>query len=154
MAEIRYGHVEGPGKGKEYPMAASQAFHRRGGKFVYAVAGDMTRCATAVAVVSGWAVTPKDASATNFWTSSSTAGSDLVFVIQGLEDVFELPVDEGNASLAASYFNRGAGLVINSAGVQVAKLGGVAASPVSIVDIDTDNKTVRVKIKPSAQLAA
>ena len=36
MAEIKYGWVKGPHKGVEYPIAASQYFHRRGGHFVYA----------------------------------------------------------------------------------------------------------------------
>ena len=157
MAEVRYGHVEGPGKGREIPTAADQYFHRRGGKFVKLVAGNVTLCATGDAVVYGWANTPKHAEGYDAWKSSATAEADSVYVIYGVDDVFELPVDEANASLAASYIGQGAALVNSGSTyttVQKAKIGGsVTASPVYIVDVDTDNKTVKVKIKAGQKQA-
>jgi len=62
MAEIRFGLVEGPGKGREVRVAASQTFYRRGGKFVKLVNGYATLCASDAATIHGWLETPKDAS--------------------------------------------------------------------------------------------
>jgi hypothetical protein len=158
MAEIRYGHREGPGKGREYGVAASQYISRRGGKFVKLGApGHVTACASADTLVAGWAETPKDADGYNAWKSSGTAGADKVFVIYGLEDVFEMPCDESKASLCATYIGMGAKIVTSGSTyttIQYAKIGtGTAASPLTIVDIDTTNKTVFVKIKPASKQA-
>jgi len=156
MAEIRYGHVEGPGKGREYKVTKDCYIARRGGKFVRLARGVATLCATGNALVFGWAETPKDADGKVAWKSSSTWRKDSVFVIYGLDDVYELPCDEKNASLKslnATWLGLGAGLVITGATyntVQKAKIGGsITASPVTIVDYDLTNHTVRVKIKPS-----
>ena len=158
MAEIKYGHMEGPGRGKEIPVAASQYFSRLGGHFVYLNAGNVTLNASATGIVAGWAEVPKDTAGYNAWKSSATAETDKVFVITGLGDTFKLPIDETNASLAASYLGQGACLMISGSTyttIQSAKIGGnVAASPVSIVGVDVANKTVLVKIKPSKLQAA
>lgn len=162
MAELRYTNVEGRGQGREYKVAADQYMHRRGGKFIKLVNGRVNVCASGDSMVAGWAVTPKDASGYSAWKSSSTAGEDKIFVIYGLDNIFELPVHEGNASLTASpYIGQGAAVVCatnNSAAtsgpaggydkIQYAKIAGGTASPLSIVDVDTDNKTAKVRIKP------
>lgn len=147
MAEIRYGLREGPGKGREYPMAADQYISRRGGKFVYLSSGTVTLCATAAALVAGWVESPKDATSYNAWKSAST---DKCYVIYGLENVFEMPCNEGESSLAITHIGAGIGIVETGATytfIQEAKLGAVA-TPLSIVDVDLVNKTVFVKIKP------
>lgn len=159
MAEIKFGHVEGPGQGREYPVAASQYFARRGGKFVYLNSGNVTLCASGSTKVMGWAESPKDTSGANSWVSSASAGADKVFVVYGMDDVFELPFHEGNASIAVTLIGAGAGIVNATIGdntganttpaagtAQYAKTG-TTASPLSIVDVDTVNKTVKVKIK-------
>lgn len=156
VTSLRYGHREGPGKGREVPIMANQYFHRLGGHFVKLREGNATLCATGDAVVAGWAVTPKQDDARESWAGGGKE-VDSVFVIYGLEDVFELPVLEKNASLAASWIGQGAALVTSGATYamkQYAKIGGsVTASPVSIVDVDTTAKTVFVKIKPSKRQA-
>jgi len=158
---IRAGHITGGGKGREYPVAASQYFARRGGKFCYLTAGDITACATGTNAIMGWAQTPKDATSKNAWKSSGTASNDKIFVITGLEDEFVLPVNEGNASIAASHIGKGAGLVnagsnATYAVMQEAKIGkgsscGLQASPVVITDVDVINKMVKVKIKVTSR---
>lgn len=155
MAEIRYGWREGPGKGREYPVAASQYMHRLGGHFVALdSSGNATMAATGDTSVMGWAECPKDADGHNSWKSSSTAGSDKVFVVTGLENVFEIPADETKASVNSTQIGAGAKIVQSGATYsrkQYAKSGcGDAASPLSIVDIDSTNKTYFVKIKPNA----
>lgn len=152
--ELRYGHVEGPGKGKELPMAASQYFARRGGKFAYLSSGRLTCNATITAAVAGWVVTPKDATGKNAWMSSA---GDKCFCIRGLEDVFEMPAYEANASVNATAIGM-SGLPWNVgatyAMVQYCNIKpGKAASPLTIVDVDTVNRTVLVKIKPKAMQA-
>ena len=156
MSELRYGWREGDGKGREYPVAADQYFHRRGGKFVKLVSGRVTLCASADTQIMGWAVTPKDDEGKNAWKSSSTAGKDKVFVITNLDNVFACPVDERTASIAESLIGRGAGLYNTGATyatIQKVWLSSTNATPLSIVDVDTDNKIAYVKIKPTHKQA-
>ena len=155
MAEIRYGLREGPGKGREYPVAASQYFHRRGGHFCYLdTSGNVTFCASPGAVVAGWAESPKDTTNKDSWKSSGTAGADKLFVITGLENTYELPADESKASVLASRVGDHAKIVETGAThamIQKAKPGTTSTgSTLTIVDYDTTNKTYFVKIKPKA----
>lgn len=152
--QIRFGHREGPGKGREYPVAASQTFARRGGKFVYLdSSGAVTIAGDCKDTLFGWAEVPKDASATNFWTSSSTAKNDKVFVIYGLEDVFEIPYYNASASVSATVVAERLG-IINSGvgGIQSAQKDCTAASEcLSVVDFDANENTVYVKIDPDCK---
>lgn len=145
----RFDHVQGPGKGVELPVAASQAFARKGGKFVYiSTAGAVTRVGDCGTSIRGWASIPKDASATNFWTSSSTAKKDEIFVISGLEDIFEIPYYSASASVTASVVGNALGIYTDS-GVQKAQEDCAAASECLIVtDYDTNENTVFVRIDP------
>jgi hypothetical protein len=158
MADIRRGHVEGPGKGREIPVMASQYFHIRGGHFVKLREGNATLCASGDAIVAGWAVTPKQDTGKSAWKSGGKE-VDKVFVIYGLEDVFSIPVNEKSASLAASWIGQGAGLLNTGATyaiTQKALIGGaVTASPLSIVGVDTsvNPKVAYVKIKPAKRQA-
>jgi len=150
MAEIRFGHREGPGKGKEYPVAASQTFYRRGGKFCYldstgavVVKSSSSTCATRIM---GWAEIPKDAAGYDYWTSNSTAKVDKVFVITPTQsDIFEIPCKD--TSLTASYLGHGAAIIAVS-GVQKADLDNTASTEVlTVVGFDDDNDTVLVRVK-------
>lgn len=146
MAELRYGWVEGRGHGREVPFAASQTLSRRGGKFVYMdAAGKATRCASSTYMVFGWAETPKDVSGQTYWTSSA---GDKVFVIDGLDDVYEVPAA---ATVDASWVGRGAEATVTASVQRVAITN--SASPLSVVGIDTDKNTAFVKIKTSAKQA-
>jgi len=154
MAEIKYGMVEGSGRGREYPVAADQYLHRLGGKMVYLSAGHLTMCASDATEVAGWANMPKCDDGYNAWKSSSTAGSDKLFMNYGIDDVYEMPYDNAtNASLAASLVGLGcapveSGTTYNQ--IQKARYHATAASNLlDIVDVDTDNTTVLVKIRPT-----
>lgn len=158
MAEIKMGIREGKGHGREYPVAASQYFQRRGGHLVTMIDGAVTLSASKTALrgdgLLGWATVPKDSVATTgYWKSSATAKADKVFVITDLDAVYEMPYDGHTASLTASLIGRGCDLVCTplSTGLQKARIGKVA-SPIYIVDVDTDNLTVRVKIKPDEKI--
>lgn len=146
----KFGQIEGDGKGKEYPVAASQAFARRGGKFVYLdSAGAVTIVGACGTSFKGWAVTPKDAAATNFWTSSATAKADSLFVISGLDNIYEIPYyTSGSASVDASVMSAALGIYMDS-GVQKAQDDCTAASECLIpVDFNKKENTVLVKIDP------
>ena len=154
MAKVKYGRVEGDGAGREYPVAASQYFHRLGGKFVYLSAGNVTLCASDATEIAGWANTPKAAAGYNAWKSSATAEADSVFVHYGIDDVYEMPYDNAtNASLAASLIGLGCMPVLSGTTyttIQQAQYQATAASNLlDIVDVDTDNTTVLVKIRPT-----
>jgi hypothetical protein len=150
-SNIRYGLVTGPGKGREYRVAGSQYFGRKGGKFCYLSSGYVTAVASNTAQIMGWVETPKDADGYNAWMSSSTAGNDKVFVIECENNVFELPVDENAASMTATYIGAAAGIVISGSTyttIQKAKIGTSTASPLTVVDFDKTRHTVCVKVKP------
>uniref|UniRef100_A0A6H1ZKG1 Uncharacterized protein n=1 Tax=viral metagenome TaxID=1070528 RepID=A0A6H1ZKG1_9ZZZZ len=157
MAEIRYGHCDGPGHGREYAFKANIYIGRRSGKFVRLVNGHATLCASGALNVLGWAETPKDTTGKNSYKTSSTKAKDKMFVITGLDNVFEMPCDETIASLKsinATFLGQGAAIVVTGAThavIQKAKIksGNNSASQLYIVDYDLVNHTVRVKIKPA-----
>ena len=159
MAEIRYGHVEGPGKGREYKVAADQYFGRLGGKFCYLAdgTGHVTAASSTATFLFGWVDTPKDASLKNAWKSSSTAGADKVFVIYGVDDKFEIPYQtaQGVAScLATSLLGEAAEIDITGATYSTIMKCGKVADPAAsqavlvIYDVDETNDTVIVGIRP------
>jgi hypothetical protein len=154
MAEIRYGWREGSGKGKEYPMADAQYIARRGGKFVYLNAvGNATLCTSGSTKVFGWVETEKDDPGKNAWKSST---GDKEFIMYDLDAVFEMPALQTSASLAASWCGKGAAIETTGATydmVQGARVGGGVASPLSVVDVDTTNNTVFVKVKSTNKQA-
>ena len=147
MAEVKYGLVEGPDKGREYPAAVTQYFHRLGGKFVYLNNGNVTLAASNTNVW-GWARVPKCDAGKNGY---KTVSGDKLFVVYGSdEDVFEVPVKEIAASLAASQIGLNFKLVhvgATYALIQKAKVGNTNATTgaVNVIGIDTTNKTVLVR---------
>ena len=107
MAEIRFGHREGPGRGREMKIGAGKYIARRGGKFVKVLAdGSATLCASADTVCMGWMEIPKDTAGTNSWTSA--AGSKVFMIYAGDGNVFEIPANEAIASVNATALYKGA----------------------------------------------
>lgn len=154
MSDIKYGHVEGPGHGKELPLAADQYFHRLGGHFVdLDSTGAVTLCASDSTEIYGWAVAPKQASGYSSWKGSATAKVDKVFVITGLEDRFLMPMEAASASANATILV--GGMVPHVTGStyttkQIARYNSTAASNLlDIYDFDADNQTCIVGIRPT-----
>jgi hypothetical protein len=157
MAELSYRHRRGPGKGREYPVAAAQYFHRRGGHFVRANAAGHVIIATTTSLGSGllgWAEVPKDTAGKNSWKSSDTAAADSAFVIVGCEDTYEIPYDISTASANATQVGKGAACIAKSSTathslIQQAKYYATTASCNLIIeDYDKTKQTVWVRIKP------
>lgn len=152
---IRYGLAEGPGKGKEVPVAADQYFYRRGGHFVYInSAGHAAECnSTYYANIFGWAETPKDTSGKSAWKSSATAAADKVFVITGEDNKFWMPINNADASAEATILGKSA--LIKNTGATYALIQKVstcyntAASGVLLIhDYDADHDLALVSINP------
>jgi len=153
---IKYGWMEGPGKGKEVPVAASQYFNRLGGHFVYInSAGHAAEVnSTYYANIFGWADTQKDASGKSSWKSSSTAAADKVFVITGVENKFWMPISNAHASANATILGKSA-LIQNTGATYtlIQKVGtayNTAASGVLLIhDYDASEDLALVSINPS-----
>ena len=156
---VRYGLVEGAGKGREVWLAPNQYFHRQGGHFVELRPGGMaTLCASGNGKIFGWVEAPKQADGYDAWKGSATARADKLFCIYADPDnVFEIGANEGGASVNATWIGRGVGLVLSGSTyttVQKAKRAtSVAASSLMVVDFDKDSKTVFVKVKQTKRQA-
>lgn len=151
MSELRYTLVEGRGRGREYPVATNQYFARRGGKFVYSNAGNMTLCGSANSVF-GWCESSKDDAGKN--AVKSLSGDENFVYYADDDNVFEIPAWQGGASLAASQIGLSFKLITKGATyaqVQYARVANTTASPLNVVGIDTTNNTVRVKIEPHSR---
>ena len=152
---IKYGWMEGPGKGKEVPMGASQYFYRRGGHFVSMSAAGVASLITTAADsqnVFGWVESPKDDSGKSAWASSSTAGADKCFVITGKENKFWMPVSNADASANATIVGKYA--QITSAGATYALIQKVgdcnftaASGSLLVHDYDASEDLALVSIK-------
>ena len=98
-----YGYVRGPSHdGLWVPVAASLKVYPAGGFWVYLDAnGRVSLCLNATANVFGWAEFPTSlpagstAASNGYWTSSSTAGADKVFVHTNPNTVFAMPCTSG-----------------------------------------------------------
>jgi len=90
-----FGPVKGPIVGSYLPMAASQYFRFNSGAFGYLdSSGHFTGNITATQNIWGWALTPKSVAASSalaYWTSSSTAAADELFIIHSISTVFAMP---------------------------------------------------------------
>ena len=163
--ELKYGHVYGPGKGVEVPVKADGYFHRLAGHFVFLDANgsavDMAASVTSLggSQVYGWAETPKDATGKNCWKSNANTDDifpDKIFVINGLNDRFRMPVNGTSFStLAQSHVGKGciAASVDEANATYLHKqkayyVGTSASACLNIHEVDTDNSTVVVSIRP------
>uniref|UniRef100_A0A6M3JR39 Uncharacterized protein n=1 Tax=viral metagenome TaxID=1070528 RepID=A0A6M3JR39_9ZZZZ len=154
MAELRYGHVEGPGKGREVSVKAGIYVNRLGGKFVFMREGAASLCATIGKNPAGWLDSPKHDAGKAGWLAVS---GDVAFMIYANdEDVFEMPAEEGVASLAASQIGlmfRFAMTGATYALMQKARVTNTTASPLQVVDVDLDTRTVKVRVHPKYRQA-
>jgi hypothetical protein len=157
MAEIKFGLREGPGKGKMHPTGGALYLHRRGGGFITFTAGNATLCASgATDQVSGWACAPKHADGKDAWKSNDSAEVDKVFIIDAIPgNLFEIPFDGRDASIAASLIGAGARICYNDESATYGKIQKVCYESTAdsaqflIHDIDTINKTALVSVLPT-----
>lgn len=154
---LRYGWVEGDGKGREVKVAADQYIHRLGGKFVRTDSAGNVVLATTISAASnllGWAEVPKHATGKDAWKSSSTAGEDKVFVVYGGgTNKFEIPNSATEAAANATLIGKGGAIQTYNATygmIQKFAYKATAASCcLSAFDFNASNNTVVVGIRPS-----
>ena len=151
---IRYGIVEGRGRGRERLVKKGQYFHRRGGHFAYG----------ASAVLCGspnwpeyWVESPKHESGTDSYLSVT---GDKAFCYNDKDDLFEMPVFEVDASLAASQvglicllenckISRDRTATVTASTVQCVRVGNISATAlanaqVELVDVDIEQPDAKV----------
>ena len=154
MAEVRYGLVEGRGKGKEVRLAASQYFQRRGGHFVNLLNGDARLVTLATTAIEGWLESPKDADGQTHWVSGAARADKAFMIYADQENVFELPA---SSTLSASAVGEPAIIVTKGATTTLHQMAvwTTAATALTggltIVAVDIPNDTVKVKVVPRHQ---
>jgi len=152
---LRYGWVEGDGKGREIKVAADQYVHRQGGKFVRIDStGAVVLATTISSVLHGWAEVPKHADGKDAWKSSSTAGNDKVFVIYGGgNNKFEIPNSATESAACATLIGKGGAIQTYGATYAMIQKFAYKATAASCCftcyDFNASNNTVIVGIRPS-----
>jgi hypothetical protein len=151
---IRYGLVEGSGKGREVKIDGNLYLHRQAGHFVTMLGGMASLCASGVGQVFGWAEAPKQADGYESWKGSATDRADALFVVYADPDnVFSIPATR--TTVNATLVGKGAGFVVGGSTYtkkQFAKTG-TTATPLMVVDVDATNKILFVKVKQTKRQA-
>ena len=125
------------------PVAASQAFKRRSGHFVYLSSNNVNIADTGTTQLWGWALVGKD------WTSSSTAGADKVTVDTNPYHVWEIPArDVFTAANLAAYIGDHCDLEISSV-IQYVDNGESNEDTIVCIGGDVDEQTLYVHMNPN-----
>lgn len=161
---LKYGWIYGGRQGFIGKLGASESFNRLGGAFVTAsgTGSGLTVFNIVTAStdqIAGWAEVPRAAvpGTVNYWTSSSTSGTDEVFIINDPTAVFKMPAQEAIASLTASLV--GINMSASASGTTTTlvqrvlprQTTTVANMQFTCVGVDTDTKTGRciyVRVNP------
>jgi len=159
--QIKYGWAEGPGKGREIKIRASNYFHRRGGHFVVADANGAASVITAEdkGKILGWVETPKDSNTASETWMAAAAGTDKAFVIMDTDSKFWIKYVSG--AVNATLIGKGADLTTNGSGgnmIQTITNAGClnATALVRIYDFDNGSGTasmVLVGLNPGNLIA-
>ena len=153
MSEMKYGWAYGGHKGVEVPVGADQYFHRQGGHFVVAspATGYVTVATAANTALFGYAEVPKDADGKNAWKSSSTNGSDKVFVITDPTAVYAIPCQTA-ASITQALVGDKREIITAGATYSLKQYISAVATTTDVLiveKVDTDNDIVYVRINPA-----
>ena len=148
---VQYGRIRGDDRGVlgDIPVAASQAFKARSGKFVKLDASKHADIAeSGDSELFGWALVGGDT------TSSSTAAATKVSVDTSVTSIFELPYDDTTVTEAnlAELLGETCDLIVAS-DIQYADIGESNEDTIQILGYDFNRKTVYVRLNPN-KLAA
>jgi len=140
MEDLKYGQVRGGNVGVPVPLAASQAFKAKSGRFVYLDgSGHAVLCADGANEIFGFAEESER-------TSSATAAAESAKVIIDPTAIFRIPVLNG--TFAITMVGKTCDL-IDVGGVQGADLGAADDDVLIVVDGDVvGNKWVDVRVNP------
>lgn len=140
---IKYGYSRGPRLMVGFPMAASQTFEARSGKYVYLDSNnDMALLTSGIAHVFGWCDTGPV-------TTSSTAGYDWLPIDVSVLSAYWIPAD---ATVTEAMRGDTCDVVV-SGDTQQADVGSSSDDIFLILDVDPDNQAVLVKIADGKQQA-
>lgn len=161
---LKYGWAYGGRQGVEMKVGGSHSFSRLGGAFVSASGTGsgltvMVPVTASTDAIIGWAEVPRSAvpGLNDFWTSSSTSGSDKVFVITDPTAVFAMPAQEAIASLTASLVGINMSASASGSGTTLVQrvlprqTTTMANAQFMCMGVDTDTKTGRkiyVRVNP------
>lgn len=149
--EVKYGYLYGPRViVKAWPIAASQVINDRGGKFVKLDSSDRIDIAdSGDTQIEGWLEHPTGQGLRAGFTTSATAGAD-----EGEVDVSELSVYRIIADAdPANTRGESCDLIITS-DVQYADIGESNEDVIVILDLDTTDDTVNVRMNSIKMYAA
>lgn len=149
LKEAKYGYLFGPRLIiKAWPIAASQVFNDRGGKFVKLDANDRVDIADdGDTQIEGWANAPTGGGSS--FTSSATAGADMAEVDVSELSVYSVPANVDPANTRGETCD----LVVTS-NVQYAQVNASSEDVIVILDLDTDTDLVAVRMNPLKMYAA
>lgn len=136
LKEVKYGYRGGPRVFVDaWPIAASQNFEDRSGKFVKLDANDRVDIAdSGDTQIEGWAEVG------NF-TSSSTAGADTCQVDVSELSLYGMPADADPANIRGETCD----LIVTS-DIQYADVGESNEDVIAVLNLDTANDTVVVRM--------
>lgn len=142
---VKYGYLYGPVLIPEqaWPVAASQVFENSGGKFVKLDSNDRVDIAdSGDTQIEGWAWTGE-------WTASATAGADKVQVNVSELSCYRIIADADPANTRGETCD----LIVTS-DIQYADVGESNEDVIAILEIDTTDDTVDVRMNPTKLYAA
>lgn len=141
--EVKYGYLRGPRLiVKAWPIAASQVINDRGGKFIKLDANDRIDIAdSGDAQVEGWMEAPSGQGLGAGFTTSATAGADAGEVDVSPLSEYRIPADADPANTRGETCD-----LIVTANVQYADVGESNEDVIQVLDLDTTDDTVDVRM--------
>ena len=141
--EAKYGYLRGPRVViKAWPIAASQVINDRGGKFIKLDANDRIDMAdSGDGQIEGWLESPSGQGLSAGFTTSATAGADSGEVDVSELSIYRVPADADPANTRGETCD----LIITS-DVQYADVGESNEDVIQILDLDTTDDTVDVRM--------
>jgi len=138
--DVKLGYAFGERIMRHMPMAASQAFVWKSGCFVKRDASGHGEIAdSGDAYLVGWCETGQ-------YTTSSTAGQDLLPVDRSYNSCYWIPAD---ATVDITLVGKSCDLIV-SGGIQYADIGESTEDVIIIEGVDVTNQLVLVRMNPGA----
>lgn len=141
--EVKYGYLRGPRVFiNSWPIAASQVIVDRGGKFVKLDSNDRIDIGdSGDTQIEGWLEHPTGQGLNAGFTTSSTAGADTGTVDVSELSLYRVPADADPANTRGETCD----LIVTSS-VQYADVGESNEDVIQILDLDTTDDTVDVRM--------
>lgn len=144
MSDMSYGKKWGSDLAVEVPLAASQVFKYKSGKFLVKNGdGNYEIADSGDTEIAGWAMINGE------FTSNSTAATDKVAMNISLDAVFEIPADATFTAAELKAMRMKTCDLIVASNIQKADIGESNEDVIQIIDGDVDSQTLFVRINPN-----